>query len=114
MWESVISVGELTSMNDEESIVCVGELNEPDTIPFQLGLVMACLNINSLLAHIDELRITMNNNKLDHDHIHSTNHNIVFEWSISHKPFILQDVYIEHTNESIVLFCLSSLLVCSI
>ena len=28
-------------------------------MPFQRGLVIACLNINSLLAHIDELRITI-------------------------------------------------------
>ena len=35
------------------------------TKPFQRGLVMACLNINSLHAHIDELRITMNGTKID-------------------------------------------------
>ncbi len=47
----------------------MGELNEPNnsrkyTMPFQRGLVMASLNINSLLAHIDELRITMSSTKI--------------------------------------------------
>ena len=66
-WESIISVDELASTNDEELIVGVSELNKPDkyTMPFQHGLVMACLNINSLLAHIDELRITMYSTKID-------------------------------------------------
>ena len=30
---------------------------------FGRGFVMACLNINSLLAHIDELRVFMNDSK---------------------------------------------------
>ena len=53
--------------NVEKLIVGVSELNELDnyTKPFQRGLVMACPNINSLLAHIDELRITMYNTKID-------------------------------------------------
>ena len=29
------------------------------------GLTMACLNINSLLAHIDELKVFVSNQKLD-------------------------------------------------
>ena len=29
------------------------------------GLTMACLNINSLLAHIDELNVFVSNQKLD-------------------------------------------------
>ncbi len=70
MWESVINIDEFTSMNSEDIIADVGELNEPNnsrkyTMPFQRGLVIACLNINSLLAHIDELRITMSNTKID-------------------------------------------------
>ena len=32
---------------------------------FGRGLVMASLNINSLLAHIDELRVYMNTSKID-------------------------------------------------
>ena len=32
---------------------------------FGRGLVMASLNINSLLAHIDELRVFMSNSKID-------------------------------------------------
>ena len=55
-----------------EFIRNVDELNENDssrarncTKPFQRGLVMACLNINNLHAHIDKLRITMNSTKID-------------------------------------------------
>ena len=67
MWESIISVDELTSTNVEKLIVGVSELNELDNyaMPFQRGLVMACLNINSLLAHIDALRITTYSTKID-------------------------------------------------
>ena len=45
MWESINSVDELTSTNVEKLIVGVSELNELDncTMPFQRGLVMACL-----------------------------------------------------------------------
>lgn len=32
---------------------------------FSRGLVMASLNINSLLAHIDELRVFMSTSKID-------------------------------------------------
>ena len=43
MWESVISIDEFTSMNSEDIIADVGELNEPNnsrkyTMPFQRGL----------------------------------------------------------------------------
>ena len=67
MCESIIGVDELTSTNDEELIVGVSKLNELSnyTMLFQRGLVMACLNINSLLPHIDELRITMYSTKID-------------------------------------------------
>ena len=32
---------------------------------FNRGLVIACLNINSLTAHIDELRVFMEDSKID-------------------------------------------------
>ena len=47
----------------------LGELNTTDvnifTKPFLKGMVMACLNINSLLAHIDELSVYISSRKFD-------------------------------------------------
>lgn len=36
-----------------------------DNNSFGRGLVMASLNINSLLAHIDQLRVVMSNSEID-------------------------------------------------
>ena len=36
-----------------------------EKIPFHRGMSMAYLNINSLFAHIDELRVFISNNKVD-------------------------------------------------
>ena len=33
---------------------------EPNRLSFRRGMVVACLNINSLVAQIDELRIFLN------------------------------------------------------
>ena len=83
MWESVNNINaEVQSSVDNELSINVGELNDGpptnvgesnvnslscsvDKIPFQRGMVMASLNINSLLAHIDELRIFINSTKVD-------------------------------------------------
>lgn len=56
MAETLISSvdGELHTSNE----------NLQDTIPSK-GLVMAGLNINSLLAHIDDLRVFMTSQKID-------------------------------------------------
>lgn len=40
----------------------VSDVNNPS---FCRGMVVACLNINSLVAHIDELRMTLNCSKID-------------------------------------------------
>ena len=40
--------------------------------PFGKGLVMASLNINSLLAHIDEFRVFMNESDIDIISIYET------------------------------------------
>ena len=64
---------------DYQSLINVGELIEPshcndsckinhcdaNNIPYHRGMVMASLNINSLIAHIDELRVYININKID-------------------------------------------------
>lgn len=50
-------IGELinnTTFNDNEN-----------TTSFCRGMVIACLNINSLVAHIDELRIFINSARID-------------------------------------------------
>ena len=38
---------------------------EPNRLTFRRGMVVACLNINSLVAHIDELRIFLDSTKID-------------------------------------------------
>ena len=69
-WEFISNIAEFLSTNDAAFIPDVDELKETNssrncTKPFQRGLVMACLNINSLHAHIGKLRITMNSTKID-------------------------------------------------
>ena len=48
---------------DIESSVLIGENRKFNF--FNRGLAIACLNINSLTAHIDELRIFMRDSKID-------------------------------------------------
>ena len=64
---------------DDQSLINVGELIEPshyndsykinhcdvNKIPYHRGMFMASLHINSLIAHIDELRAYININKID-------------------------------------------------
>jgi hypothetical protein len=76
MWES----SDMQSGIDDQSLINVGELIEPshyndsckinhcddvNEIPYHRGMVMASLDINSLIAHIDELRAYININKID-------------------------------------------------
>ena len=67
MWESVRNVDEQMSVNSDlpvnvEETNDLNSLHNVDKIPFQRGLVMASLNIGSLLPHIDELQIFMSTN----------------------------------------------------
>ena len=64
----------MTHFNDKENAGRESEPVLPDIsrkcfdinyIPFGKGLVMASLNINSLLAHIDEFRVFMNESDID-------------------------------------------------
>ena len=74
MWEPVANT-EIQPSIDDQSSITLGESNESnypyislynlEKIPFHRGMSMACLNINSLFAHIDELRVFMSNNKVD-------------------------------------------------
>ena len=48
---------------DIESSVLIGENRKFNF--FNLGLAIACLNINSLTAHIDELIVFMRDSKID-------------------------------------------------
>ena len=48
---------------DIESSVLIGENRKFNF--FNRGLAIACLNINSLTAHIDELRVFMRDSKID-------------------------------------------------
>ena len=68
VWESnntCLQQGE----DDTQIVEGFGELNTTNinisTKPFLKGMVMACLNINSLLAHIDELSIYISSRKID-------------------------------------------------
>lgn len=79
MWESsedmqpgiddqlLINEGELNELN--EPLHCNDFCNishcDVNKIPYHRGMVMASLNINSLIAHIDELRVYININKID-------------------------------------------------
>ena len=58
----------LQQEDDTQIVEGLGELNSTDvsifTKPFLKGMVMACLNINSLLAHIDELSVYSSSRKL--------------------------------------------------
>ena len=74
MWEPVANT-EIQPSIDDQSSINLGESNESnypyislynlEKIPFHRGMSMACLNINSLFAHIDKLRVFMSNNKVD-------------------------------------------------
>ena len=74
MWEPVANT-EIQPSIDDQSSITLGESNESnypyislynlEKIPFHRGMSMACLNINSLFAHIDKLRVFMSNNKVD-------------------------------------------------
>jgi hypothetical protein len=69
---------------DDQSLINVGELIEPshykasckinncdvNKIPHHRGMVMASFDINSLIAHIDELRVYININKIDIMHVY--------------------------------------------
>ena len=64
----------MTHFNDKENAGRESEPVLPDISrkcfdinykPFGKGLVMASLNINSLLAHIDEFRVFMNETDID-------------------------------------------------
>ena len=74
MWEPVANT-EIQPSIDDQSSITLGESNESnypnislynlEKIQFHRGMSMACLNINSLFAHIDELRVFISNNKVD-------------------------------------------------
>ena len=65
MWESFVNNTDVQPRIDERNSTNLGELNESNntsnltctknTIPSHRGMAIACLNINSLIAHIDEL-----------------------------------------------------------
>jgi hypothetical protein len=75
MWES----SDMQPGIDDQSLINVSELIESshynvsckinhchvNQIPYHRGMVMASLDINSLIAHIDELRVYININKID-------------------------------------------------
>jgi hypothetical protein len=75
MWES----SDMQPGIDDQSLINVCVLVEPsyyndsckinhcdvNKIPYHRGMVMASLDINSLIAHIDELRVYININKID-------------------------------------------------
>ena len=75
MWDSVVNNTDVEPRIDERNSANLGELHESNnisnltytknTIPSHRGMVIACLNINSLIAHIDELRIFISNTKID-------------------------------------------------
>ena len=75
MWEPVANTEIHEPSIDDQSSTTLGESNESnypyislynlEKIPFHRGMSMACLNINSLFAYIDELRVFMSNNKVD-------------------------------------------------
>ena len=50
--------------NDDTELIGDTPLNIDHNV-FGRGLVMALLNINSLLAHIDKLKVYMNTSKID-------------------------------------------------
>ena len=74
MWEAANNVDVQPSI-DGKLLVNEGECNRLipvdnlsfniDKIPSYRGMVMACLNINSLLAHLDELRVFGSDSKID-------------------------------------------------
>jgi hypothetical protein len=71
---------------DDQSLINEGELIEPshyndsckinhcdvNKIPYNRGMVMATLDISSLIAHIDELRAYINISKIDIMRINET------------------------------------------
>jgi hypothetical protein len=75
MWET----SDMQPGIDDQSLINMGELIEPshyndsckinhfdvNKILYHRGMVMASLDINSLIAHIDELRVYININKKD-------------------------------------------------
>ena len=64
-WEAIISERIDTEIDSNSTATYeLTETNNPYNI-FGKGLVMALLNVNSLLAHIDELKIFTNANALD-------------------------------------------------
>ena len=75
MWESVVNNTDVQPRIDEGVSANLGELHESNnisnltytknTIPSHRDMVIACLNINSLVAHIDELRIFISHTKID-------------------------------------------------
>ncbi len=75
MWESFVNNTDVQPRIDERNATNLGELNESknisnltytkNTIPSHRRMAIACLNINSLIAHIDELRIFISNAKID-------------------------------------------------
>ena len=74
MWEAANNVDVQPSI-DGKLLVNEGECNRLipvdnlsfniDKIPSYRGMVMACLNINSLLVHLDELRVFVSDSKID-------------------------------------------------
>jgi exonuclease III len=75
VWESFVNNTDVQPRIDERNSTNLGELNESNnifnltytnnTIPPHRGMAIACLNINSLIADIDELRIFISNAKID-------------------------------------------------
>jgi hypothetical protein len=66
----------MTHFNDKETAGRESEPVQPHIsrkyYPFGKGLVMASLNINSLLAHIDEFRVFTNESDIDSISINET------------------------------------------
>ena len=66
MWESFVNNTDVQPRIDERNATNLGELNESknisnltytkNTIPSHRRMAIACLNINSLIAHIDEIK----------------------------------------------------------
>ena len=71
MWELFVNNTDVQPRIDKRNSTNLDELNESNnisnltytknTIPSHRGAAIACLNINSLIAHIDELRMQCKN-----------------------------------------------------
>lgn len=60
-----VNLDEAVNMGESNNKHNLNSLYNDNKIPSHRGLVMVSLNINSLISHIDELRIYINNTKID-------------------------------------------------